>query len=116
MKNKNIKIFSYNKYSNKSCKCNQEHIHDSRGEARYCDNLALQKKIGEIKDYECQKNIDLIVEGHKICCHRVDFWITENDDKNRVEEYKGFATDVWNLKRKLFEAIYPGIPYIVIKG
>jgi len=28
-------------------------------------------------------------------------------------EVKGYATDVWKIKKKLVEALYPEIPYIV---
>jgi hypothetical protein len=116
MRQKNIKLFSYNKYKNKSCKCLQNHIHDSRGEARYCDQLKLEKNQKIIQDYEVQKNISLDVNGYHICNHRVDFLILDKDDNYEVREFKGFETDVWNIKYKLFEALFPDIKYIIIKG
>lgn len=116
MKIKNTVIFNYNKYHNKSCKCSQNHLHDSRGEARYCDELELQRRAGEIQVFEIQKNIALIVNGKKICTHRVDFWVINKDGKEEIREYKGYATSVWDIKRKLFKALFPEIPYIVVKG
>jgi hypothetical protein len=101
--------------SRRTCQCICGHIHDSRGEAAYCDILFAKKKAGEIKDYERQKMYDLKVNGVRICGHRVDFVVTHNDGHIEVEEYKGFLTEIWALKHKLFEAIYPKIPYRVIK-
>lgn len=110
-----IKFIRRVKYNNSSCTCNQGHLHDSRGEASYCNDLELLKKAGEIKGYENQVTFDLVVNGKTICEHRVDFLVTTNSGKKEVNEFKGFATDVWNLKRKLFEAVYPDIKYIVVR-
>ena len=112
----NIKYFRYNKYKNKSCKCNQNHIHDSRGEARYCDELALMKAACEIKNYTIQQTIPLIVNGKTITRHRVDFVVITNTGEKEIHEYKGFETEIWKMKYKLFQAIYPDIPYIVVRG
>lgn len=96
-----------------SCSCFQSHMHDSRGEAQYCNQLHLLKKAGEIANIETQKTFELKVNNRKICSHRVDFLVITNDGKWEVHEYKGFGTQVWQLKKKLFEACYPLIPYIV---
>jgi hypothetical protein len=110
----NRQYFSYNKYKNKSCTCHAGHNHDSRFEARYCDQLGLLVMAKEIKGYETQKTFDLKVNGKKICGHRVDFLVETNDDKQEVHECKGFATAEWKIKHKLFEANYPEIKYIVV--
>ena len=102
------------KYHNKSCKCHQDHIHPSRLEAEYCDQLALLVKAKEIRSYKSQVSYDLRVKGKKVCAHIVDFLVTTKTGKKEVHETKGFATAVWNLKRKMFEAQYPKIPYIVV--
>lgn len=103
------------KYNNTTCKCHSGHIHDSRGEAAYCDNLTLLIKAGEIQSFEIQKTYDLIVNGKKICGHRVDFVVVDKDGNTAIHEFKGFATEVWRIKHKLFEAIYPNLPYIVVR-
>jgi len=92
----------------------QGHLHDSRGEAGYCNDLEILRKTKNIKSYEIQRSYDLTVNGKTICKHIVDFVITNNEGREEVHEFKGFATAVWNLKRKLFEAVYPDIKYIVI--
>ena len=92
------------------------HQYDSKGEAGYAQDLDLMVKAGEIKSYERQVSFDLHgVNGGKVCVHRVDFLVLTNEGKQEVHEYKGFATAVWDLKRKLFEDEYPEIEYIVIK-
>lgn len=93
--------------------CQQGHSHYSVGEAQYCNKLHFLQKAGEIRSYKNQKTYDFYVNGVKICSHRVDFVITNNDDSIEVHEYKGFATQLWYLKHRLFKALYPDIPYIV---
>ena len=102
------------KYNNTSCKCHQGHIHDSAGEAGYCDELTLLVKAGELRSYESQVTFDLKVNGKTICQHRPDFVVTKNDGTEEIREYKGFCTAVFNLKHKLFKACYPEIPYVII--
>lgn len=109
------KFLNRSKYHNITCKCWADHIHDSRAEAAYCDQLNALKRAGKIKSYEIQKTFPLVVNGKTICTHRVDFVVTGNDGRIRVEEFKGFATRVWAIKKKLFEAVYPDIEYIVVK-
>lgn len=104
-----------NKFNNNTCRCLSKHIHDSRGESNYCDYLLAELKDGKIKEYKQQVSYDLVVNGKKICRHIVDFIVIDNDGNESVHEYKGFATDVWRLKMKLWEATRPEIPYIVIK-
>lgn len=103
-----------NKYGNKTCKCNQGHMHDSIGEADYCNELEFLRRAKEIKSFESQVTFILEVNGKKICEHRPDFVVTELDGTKAVHEYKGVATAVWRLKKKLFEATHPDIPYYVI--
>lgn len=105
----------FSKYHSATCRCNQGHIHDSRGEAGYCNQLTLLVKAKEIQGYEIQKTYDLRVNGKLICRHRVDFVVTKLDGNCEIHEYKGFATQVWNIKRKLFEACYLSIPYLVVR-
>ena len=111
---KNFRRVGYKKYSNRSQVCHQNHKHDSVAEASYCDTLALLLKAKEIKSYRTQVTYDLTVNGKRVTGHRIDFEVEKNDGSIEVHEYKGFATPVWLLKRKLFIALYPNIPYITI--
>ena len=108
-------MYRKNKYRNTRCRCNAEHMHDSKGEAGYCNDLALQVKAGIIEKYESQKRFELHGKnGKTISRHYVDFLVHFFDGRKEVHEYKGFCTEVWKLKKALFEAEYPEIPYIVI--
>jgi len=109
------RFLNRNKYHNITCRCWAGHGHESRGEANYCNQLNALKRAGDIKDYEIQKTFHLVVNGKTICAHRVDFVVTDNDGRRHVEEFKGFATREWAIKKKLFEAVYPDIEYIVVK-
>ena len=106
----------YNKYRNKWTKCRQNHNHQSAGEANYCNQLALLKKVGVIDDYKTQHKIELRVNNQLITTHRVDFYVLKPDGKSEVHEYKGCETAVWKIKKKLFEALFPDISYIIAKG
>ena len=103
------------KFRAKSSKCYQGHYHPSKLEAEYCDLLHLQLKAGEITEIEWQPRFNMIVNGQKICAHIPDFRVTYKDGTVQVHECKGYEMPVWNIKRKLFEALYPDIDYIVIK-
>ena len=87
---------------------------DSKHEASVAFELEAQKRAGEIRGYRCQVPFDLKVAGHKICTHVVDFVVTLNDGSQKILEAKGFATDVWRIKRNLFIALHPEIPYEVV--
>ena len=105
-----------NKYRNTSCICQRKHIHQSIGEAGYCNQLDLLERAGEIKSYKSQVVYRFKVRGKHITTHIVDFVVTTKEGKIEVHEFKGFATVLWRVKMKLFEACYPKIPYIVVRG
>ena len=97
-----------------TCRCLQGHIHDSRGEASYCNVLKAKQQAKEIKSYEIQKTFSLDVNGHHIWNHRVDFLVTLPDGSIEVHEYKGARSYSWVAKRRHFQAQYPEIPYKTI--
>lgn len=79
---------------------------DSKFEAGVAQSLELLKKAGEIRDFQEQVKIPLVVNGYHICNYYIDFVIQHNDGTTEYREAKGFATDVWKLKWKIFEALY----------
>lgn len=103
-----------NKYNASSCKCINGHLHDSRDEARYCEQLHIEMKAGEYLEIERAKEFVLSVNGKRICRHQPDWLVIYPDGSEGVVEFKGFASPVWKLKHKLFEALYPEIPYRVV--
>ena len=98
-----------------TCRCLSGHIHHSRKEAKYCDELSWRIKAKEITSFETQKRYSLDVNGKHICNHIPDFLVTFPDGHQEIHEVKGFEQEVWRIKHKLFEACYPDLPYIVIR-
>jgi len=128
MKTRNFIPFSYRKRSGKFNAQTQTvdgiNFH-SKKEAQYYQQLKIEKRGGLILGFKRQVNFDLYAAddvqdpergGHtRVCAHIVDFVVTLPNGSEEVREVKGFATDVWDLKRKIFEANYPDLPYKVIR-
>ena len=85
---------------------------DSKFEAGKAQELELLKKAGEIVDYQKQVKIPLIVNNYIICNYYMDFVVEHNDGTLEYLEMKGFATETWKLKYKLFEALYSEKPNV----
>ena len=79
---------------------------DSKFENGKAQELELRKKAKDIKDFQEQVKIPLVVNGYHICNYFIDFVIEHNDGTLEYCETKGYATDVWKLKWKIFEALY----------
>ena len=96
------------------------HIHASRQEARDCEKITLLEKAGEYLEVKTQVSFPLYADSPggkvKVCTHIVDKLVTRRDGTKEVIETKGFSTDTWALKKKMFEANYPGIIYTVWRG
>jgi hypothetical protein len=89
--------------------------YDSKLEATVAQEIEILRKAGEVVRVEPQRTFVLFGKnGGKICSHRVDFLLTFKDGHQEVYEAKGLATDVWRIKRKLFEDNYREIIYVVI--
>lgn len=76
----------------------------SKKEAEYAAYLDTLKKAGEIKEWERQVKIDLKgLAGRKVASYYVDFKVIDKNDNIEYIEVKGFQTEAWRLKWKLFE-------------
>lgn len=84
--------------------------YDSKFEAAFAQELDLQVKAGELTNYDRQVTLELIVNGFIVCTYRIDFIAYHNDGTTEYIECKGYPTDVWKLKWKLFEALYSNQP------
>lgn len=92
--------------------------YDSGFEASYAAELDLRIKAKDIKSYDRQVNLDLVVNGYRVCQYRIDFVIHHNDGNIEYVETKGYQTDVWKLKWKLFEALWtdkPGVKLTIVQ-
>ena len=89
---------------------------DSKKEAKRYKELRMLEKAGKIKDLTLQP-VFLLQEGFyyqgkaiRQITYRADFEYIENG-KRVVEDVKGFKTDVYKLKKKLFLKKYPDIVF-----
>ncbi len=77
----------------------------SKAEARRYVELRILRDTGIIKKLRIQPRYELLVDGIKIGTYVPDFDYYE-DEKLKVEDVKGFRTDLFIWKRKHFEAQY----------
>ena len=89
---------------------------DSKLEAKRYTELKLLEKQGLIKDLTIQPSYELIPsfkknnKTYRKTQYIADFSYYDVDlDKTIVEDTKGFKTDVYLLKKKLFEYNYPNL-------
>ncbi len=94
----------------------------SKAEAeRYCQLRELVK-AGEIDQLELQPKYEVKVNGQKICNYIADFRYFSKAPGPQgqaghvvVEDVKGTLTPVYKLKKKLVQALYPGVEITEIK-
>ena len=90
-------------------------VFDSKLEgARYKILKALENS-GHITDLEVQIPYKCEVEGKHICKYIADFRYKVNGE-TVVEDTKGVLTQVFKLKKKLVEALYPGTVIVIVKN
>lgn len=106
----------YNKYRNKKIETNGI-IFDSIKEYRRYNQLKLMERAKEISELELQKKFELQPkyinnngEHIRAITYIADFFYYDNLLKKYiVEDTKGFRTEVYKLKKKLFEYVYPNL-------
>ena len=96
---------SRNKYNAKKSNYNGVWYH-SNFEAKYAEELDWRLKAKEITSWERQVKIPLDVYGKHICNYYIDFKVYYPDGTVEYVEVKGFETQLWAMKWKLFEAIF----------
>lgn len=79
---------------------------DSKFEADKAQELELLLKAKSIVSYKEQTKLPLVVNGYLVCHYTIDFIVYHYDGTIEFIETKGYATDVWKLKWKLFKALY----------
>ena len=84
---------------------------DSKAEATRYSELRVMEHRGEISELELQPEFPLIVNGAKVGLYKADFRYRDRDARRRVEDVKSKATITpqYRLKKKLAEALYPGL-------
>lgn len=105
-----------NKYFNKKVMVDGIKF-DSKKEAKRFQELMILKKTGLIKELELQPTFELQEsytnnKGEKVraITYKADFiYFDKHLNRYIVEDVKGFKTDVYKLKKKLFEYQYPNL-------
>ncbi len=108
-----------NKYKNKKVQIDM-YVFDSIAESRRYKELALLQRAGKISELQLQPKF-LLQESfrkngktYRKIEYIADFQYEENG-KIIVEDVKGKETEVFKLKRKLFEKKYPALELRIIK-
>jgi hypothetical protein len=87
------------------------HKFDSALEKRFYISLRDMKKNNLIKDFKCQVSYEIIpttkLEGMKRAnrktTYTTDFVVEMEDGREFIIDSKGYSTDVFKLKKKIFE-------------
>lgn len=102
----------YNKYSNKKVIVDGIKF-DSKKEATRYKQLKMLEQMGEIRDLELQKSFELQPKfkknnkSYRNIVYKADFYyFSIKEGKYICEDVKGFKTDVYTLKKKMFEYRY----------
>jgi len=96
---------SYNYYNTKKREvCGKKY--DSNFEAGYAQELELKLKAKEIKGFDTHVKIPLVVNKCIVADYYIDFVVYHKGGLVEYVETKGWATDVWKLKWKIFCALY----------
>lgn len=87
---------------------------DSKAESKRYQELKLMQDVGLIKDLQLQPKFELIPtfkkngKTYRKTVYIADFsYFSITDNKTIVEDFKGFKTEIYRLKKKLFEYNYP---------
>ena len=72
---------------------------DSQKEADYYNKLKYRLQAGEIKGF-CRQSEFILANNVR---YKADFIVFNNDGTSEIIDVKGFKTDVYKLKKKLFE-------------
>ena len=96
------------------------HTFDSKKEAQRYGELRLLERAGEIADLKLQPQYILQPKFKKNgktfreIKYIADFCYTTKDGRHVVEDVKGVRTEVYRLKRKMFEHQFPQLTLVEI--
>lgn len=88
---------------------------DSKAEAMYYSKLKLLKQGKCIKSFECQPEFMLLPsfkkngKSHRGIKYVADFKIIHLDGSIEIVDVKGVRTEVYKMKKKMFEYNFPDL-------
>lgn len=93
-----------NKYGAKKVKAPNGEVFDSQREYQRFVVLKLLERAGKISGLKRQVTFELIPkqDGERACSYVADFVYCDADGNTVIEDCKGFRTDAYKIKRKLF--------------
>lgn len=111
---------SKNKYNNKKTVVDGITF-DSQKEANYYCQLRTLSFLGKIKYFKTQQKYILQDEfekngvKHRPITYIADFVVNHHDGTTEVIDVKGMETQVFKIKRKMFEYKYPELKLKIVK-
>lgn len=90
--------------------CAEGHTHPSKTESAKCDDLHRQQCEGLITHLTREPVFPIIINGKVVCKYVADFQYRMADSGlSVVMDVKGVRTRIFDLKKKMVEAAYPGV-------
>lgn len=105
----------YNKY-NATKTTVGGYTYQSAKEARYSMWLDSEVAAGRIKSYKRQYKMSLDVNGKHIANYYADFLVYHDNGVKEIIDVKGILTDLFRLKWRLAQALYPDYKYSIVKN
>jgi hypothetical protein len=91
---------------------------DSAGEAEYAHHLDLQQAAGQIHAWRRGGEwvlLDAPRRGDRITL-RPDFEVWPTPERLECHDFKGVVTREFSLKARLWKAVYPTVPLVVVRA
>jgi len=79
---------------------------DSIKECNRYKQLLLMQKAGEVVKIELQPRYDIIINSNFCGFYKADFKLYYSDGRIDIEDVKGMKLPIYNLKKKIVEAMY----------
>jgi len=90
---------------------------DSKLESKWYEYLKTLGTCDLISDLELQKEFVITVAGKQICIYVADYFFYDKlKNKWVIGDAKGVVTDVFRLKKKLVQALYPEYEFMIYTG
>lgn len=88
-------------------------LFDSTAEANRFTHLKVLENNDHIGGLQTQQRMAIVVNDVFICDYILDFFYTM-EGQLIGEDVKGFATETYQIKSKLFKALYPKIKFLEV--
>lgn len=108
------------KYNNKKTEIDGIKFDSKREADRYCELVRL-KQLGAVREFTLQPRFELIPKfeqfgvKHRATTYVADFDVIWLSGEREVIDVKGFPTEVFKLKEKMFRHAYPNLKLTIEK-